>query len=179
VTTYVWDTTLLLHACAAERDDVLGSLVPTGRHVITDIVADELRTARPTWIDIVDTPTTATYMSLLASWRQRCGAGDGRNEGEASVLAYVDHHRDDDIAVIDDGSARAVGARHLGKERVHGSLWMLCEGIKEDPGRRTSAARFCDTILSNPMHRPGPIRWPFNLGGFDRWAVEYDLLPAG
>lgn len=170
VMTYVWDAPLLLHAQSAQRGDVLGDLLPRGRHITTDVVFSEIAAGVPDWIDVVQAPSDPEYLAALQVWRLRCAAGRGRHEGEASALAPVENARDDDIAVVDDGDARAVGRRHLGEGRVHGSLWLLCRGIDEEPARRTSVSRFCDAVLADG------IRWPFGVGGFDAWAVAQRLL---
>lgn len=83
MTTYVWDATLLLHAQAADRADVLGSLVPAGRHVTTEVVRREIRQGLPSWVTIEHTPDDQRFLELLGQWRLRCNAGEGRNEGEA------------------------------------------------------------------------------------------------
>lgn len=87
------------------------------------------------------------------------------------MLAYVGTRvGGDDTALIDDGPARAVGVKHLGPSRVHGSLWVLAQGIAEDPRRRASVSSFCNAVIHDG------IRWPFGPGGFDRWATAAGLL---
>lgn len=168
--TYVWDATLLLHAQSADWGDVLGDLVPAGRHVTTDVVLSEIAAGVPTWVTVTPSPLDSAFLDRLTMWRRRCGSGGGRHEGEASVLAFADHSGAAEIAVIDDGGARAVGVRHLGRNRVHRSLWALCEGIREERTRLTSVARFCDEML-----RDG-IRWPFAIGDFETWASSEGLI---
>lgn len=130
----------------------------------------EIRAGVPHWVSVVPSPDTDAYLSALLTWRIRCGSGDGRNEGEASALAYAETHLDDDIALIDDGPARQVGQKYLGAHRASGSLWALAQGVREDPTRLTSTSRFCDTMLADG------IRWPFGPGGFEAWARTNALI---
>lgn len=169
MTTFCWDTTLLLHAHRAERLDALDSHLPPGvRHVMTEVVEAELRGAPlPGWLDPVSLDTLPALRALVA-WQGRVGSTGAANRGEAAVLAWVEVHGG--TPIIDDRSARLVAAGQ-GVD-VHGSLWALAQGVRQ--GRSAYAtSQLCDALLDTG------IRWPFQRGGFEAWARGRGLLTGG
>lgn len=165
---WCWDATILIHADRADRLDVLGSLVPTGRHVVTDVVHAELLGIRlPDWIETVVLGEDLQELRAFTRWLAITGATH-RHRGEAAVLAWSEVHHA--MPIIDDADARRVATRH--GLTAHGSLWALAEGIVAGRADARTVTTFCDVMLEHG------IRWPFARGGFDAWARAQGLLPT-
>lgn len=172
----VWDASALHHAARADRLDVLRDLACSERqrpwrHVMTAAVRDELSShgfdsADLGWLDVVHVDGI-TELQCLVTWMQRVGATDHRNRGEATVFAWADAHGG--IVVVDDRSARRAAQRH-GLE-AHGTLWIMAKGVEHGHATIDSPSSLADTLLKHGA------RYPFEIGGFRRWASCQGLLP--
>jgi len=166
--TYCWDATLLIHAERADRLDTLGTYLPRARHVVCDVVAErELRgMQRPDWLELV-AMDDLELLDAMVRWQDVVGTVGAKNAGEAAVLAWAEVAGA--VAVIDDRSARRAAA--ASRVQVHGSLWVLTEGVRSGASTPPVTGSFCDALLDTG------IRWPFRRGGFETWARTERLLP--
>lgn len=171
-TDFVWDSSALHHVGKASRLDVLGSFVrgtdgSPWRHLTTDVVVEELdryAITTPGWIDVVEA-TDLDDVLAFTTWTSLMS--DGVHDlGEASVAAWAQRHGM--VAIIDDGSARAVAGRH--GCAAHGSLWLLCRSINAGLVSLPTASNFADEVLAAGAY------WPFPRHGFPRWARGKGLL---
>jgi predicted nucleic acid-binding protein len=171
--TFAWDASALHHVGKAARLDVLGSFVSgpadaQWRHLVTDVVADELGRyglTVPQWITIVE---PVEFDDILSFGRWADILTDGIHDlGEASITAWA-HPRHFTI-IVDDRRARAVIEENGGL--VHGSLWLLCESIKAGLVDLSTASSYADEVLAAGAY------WPFKRYGFVKWARSEGLLP--
>jgi len=166
----VWDTTGPLHASRAARAEILVEAAGLHRrHVLTDVVADELvgkGQPVPTWAEAAALEDLEE-LSAFATWMTRIGTdqSNGHNMGEAATLAWAEVHGA--TAIIDDKKARLV-ARRLRKPGdawcVHGVLWAVAREVVDE--RRDSpkaCSGFCDQMLATG------INWPLGPGGYPGW----------
>jgi predicted nucleic acid-binding protein len=175
VTTLVWDASCLFYAARADRLDVLADYAagPHGSrwcNVTTQAVVDELSghglaVGALSWLDVVHVDGLGELTSLLA-WMERHGAGE-HHRGEATVCAWADAHGA--TAVLDDRNARKVAATY--GLAVHGSLWVLAQGVVNGRASLASAANFVDILLAEGA------RYGLEKGEFPAWCRENDLLP--
>jgi predicted nucleic acid-binding protein len=169
---FVWDASVLYHAWKADRSDALHDLAGTlNRHFVSSVVARELArlgARAPDWTILRDLDDLETLQAIV-QWQTRLGGktGDEKDLGEAATLA-VAQVDPGTIAVIDDQDARRVALRYGAS--VHGSLWVIGQAINEGRWDRTSVSSWCDVILDTG------IRWPFERGGFTRWAEDHDVI---
>lgn len=126
MTTFCWDTTLLLHAHRADRLDSLDAYLPRGvQHIVTDVVAAELGVPVPAWLQRAALDDMGS-LAAFVRWQSIVGSTTTANRGEAAVLARVEVHGG--TAIIDDREARVVASQR-GVD-VHGSLWALAQGVQ-------------------------------------------------
>ncbi|WP_219471719.1 hypothetical protein [Nonomuraea rhizosphaerae] len=168
--TFVWDASALHHAAAADRLDVLGTIVSSWRNVTTAAVLEELTgnglsVVGQNWLEIVHVDGL-TELVLLAQWVSVFSCAD-HNRGEATVLAWAEAHGA--TAITDDRDAR-IAARNEGLD-VHGTLWIIAEGIRAGTLDRSCASGFVDTLIVTGA------RYPFGSGQFLTWAEKQGLLP--
>ena len=177
MTEYVLDASALHHFAAADRLDVLGSLVAEHRAVTTRAVRDEIersaaadprlrRLSGAGWLE--DGPVDGLDQLLaLVTWVGRTGAGS-YHRGEATVLAYADVGGA--TAIIDDRAAARLGRQY--GVRVHGTLWLLADACRSGATTVAAVSGLIDTL------RATGARYPCDGAGFERWARDNGLLPA-
>ncbi|MFI6479050.1 hypothetical protein ACIBH1_14035 [Nonomuraea sp. NPDC050663] len=167
--TFVWDASALHHAAVADRLDVLGSIVSSWRNVTTaavlqELAGNDLTLAGQDWLEVVHVDGLAELV-LLARWVNvfSCNA---HNRGEATVLAWAEAHGA--TAITDDRDAR-IAAKQEGLD-VHGTLWVIAEGIRAGVLDGGSASGFVDALMASGA------RYPFCRGQFLVWAAKNCLL---
>ncbi|WP_086820131.1 hypothetical protein [Allokutzneria sp. NRRL B-24872] len=155
------------------RLDVLGDLAhgPAAspwRNITTATVVKEMQrnglVVRQKWLETVHIDEPDEIRALL-TWAEHLSAGR-RDLGEATVCAWADVHGG--VTVIDDG-----GARRTARERgltVHGSLWVIAEGIKAGRSSLCSANALVNQLIGSGA------RYPFKENGFEEWAAKAGLL---
>ncbi|MFG2017620.1 hypothetical protein [Actinomadura geliboluensis] len=167
----VFDTGPLSHFAKEGWLGCLRAVVGRRRAVIPDTVVRELRDgghqhphlravlAAP-WIEQRDLTTEleefATFSALLVG-------SDGRNVGEAGVLAYAKAHGA--TAIIDDGAARKAAKDHQVPHQ--GTLGLLCASVREGLLTLDLVSELADHLLE------GDYRLPFAPGEFKLWAREH------
>jgi len=174
VTTLVWDASRLFYATRADRLDVLADYAagPCGHgwsNVTTQAVVDELTghglaVGALSWLKVVHVDGLSELRSLIV-WMERLGAGD-HHRGEATVCAWADAH--DATAVLDDKNARRVAATY--GITVHGSLWVIAQGVAHGRASLASAANLVDLLLAEGT------RYGLEKGGFPAWCWQNNLL---
>ncbi len=175
MSTLVWDASALHYPAQADRLDVLcelasGDAQQPWQHVTTAAVLDELSAnglnlSDLDWLDVVHVDGLDELQALM-TWMQRVGAATGHNRGEATVFAWAEVH--DAIAIIDDKSARRAAQQY--RLEAHGTLWVLAKAVEHGRTPIDSASNLADTLLKHGA------RYPFEVGGFRRWATEQKLL---
>jgi hypothetical protein len=116
------------------------------------------------WLEVVACDGLAE-LRVFAHYANVLGSGQ-RDIGEASVLAWAEVN--DGIAVIDERA----GAR-AGQERgvtVHGSLWLIVNGLKVGELSLQEAERLVDRL------REAEAWLPCAGAEFFQWAKDRDLL---
>jgi predicted nucleic acid-binding protein len=171
VTTLVWDASGLHHAARADRLDVLGDVAKAYRNVTTAAVVQELdryglasAVEQAGWLEVVHVDGLAELRSLVA-WVARLSAGV-HHQGEATVCAWADVHGA--TAVVDDRDARTAAAR--GGIAVHGSLWVVAQGVRSGRLGGLAADGFVSALV-----REG-ARYPLDGRTFSAWARDRGLL---
>jgi predicted nucleic acid-binding protein len=171
VAALVWDASALHHAARADRLDVFGDLAKAHDNVTTAAVLEELashgleeQVTRSAWLQVVHVDGL-NELHALVDWIGRLSAGE-HHRGEATVCAWADVHGA--VAVIDDGDAR----RTAGKAglTVHGSLWVLAEGVRAGALSEPAADGLVATLT-----REG-ARYPLQGQTFSSWARGCGLL---
>ncbi|HEX6756136.1 MAG TPA: hypothetical protein VF109_09345 [Mycobacteriales bacterium] len=167
----VWDTSGILHAARAERLDVLGDLAKGHRHVMTAAVLEELdryglavAVAECGWMETVHVDGLAD-LACLVRWTALVSDGQ-HDRGEATVCAWAEAHGG--TAILDDAAAKATAVR-AGLE-VHGSLWVIADGVRSGHLSEPAADGLVDALA-----RDG-ARFPFPSRGFSHWARAQDLF---
>jgi predicted nucleic acid-binding protein len=170
----VFDTGPLSHFAKQGWLGILRAVLGQRTAVIPDTVVSELRNgvhANPhlqivldaSWIGQRDLTTEyeefATFSALLVGV-------DGRNVGEAGVLAYAKAHNS--IAIVDDRPARNAAKAH--NVRHQGTLALLCEGIRSELLTVALVAALADHLLESEY------RLPFGPGGFEKWARQQGMV---
>lgn len=173
----VFDNTALSHFARAGRLDVLEKLVAPYRCVTPAEVTTEIHnglTEHPAlakvllaqWIDVVELVEVEEVISF-ARYKAELGGGPQRNNGEAAVLAWTSVHGG--IAVIDERAGTRIALRD--GIAVHGTLWLVANGIRSERLDRPDAERIVDELIGTEMSLP------VDGAGFVAWAYEEGLLP--
>jgi len=172
----VFDTGPLSHFAKESWLGCLRAVVGTRQAVIPDTVVRELQDGShrhrhlqavldASWIEQRELTTEleefATFSALLVG-------SDGRNVGEAGVLAYAKAHGA--TAVIDDGAARKAAKDH--QVSCQGTLGLLCASVREGLLTLDLVSELADHLLE------GDYRLPFGPGDFKIWASEHYGLGA-
>ena len=170
----VSDTGPLAHFAKENWLGVLRAVLGERTAVIPDTVVSELKNGvhgRPylravleaAWIHQRDLTTEleefATFAALLVG-------SDGRNLGEAGVLAYAKAHGA--TAVVDDGVARQAAKTH--KVQCQGTLALLCDAIRSGLLTVALVSEIADHLIE------GEYRLPSGPGGFARWANQQGMV---
>jgi hypothetical protein len=103
----------------------------------------------------------------FARYKAEFGGGPDRNNGESAVLAWASVH--DGIAIVDERPATRA-ARRDGIQ-VHGTLWLIANGLREGKLTREAAEMMVDDLAATEM------KLPVDGAGFFAWAYEEGLLP--
>lgn len=176
-TTWVLDTGPLSHFARAGWLGALKAVLAGGRALIPDTVEQELYDGVATrpylqavldaeWIEVVALDT-ADHLTALAFYAGRLVGSDGRNLGEAGVLALAEV--EDATAIVDDRVA--VNAAHGRSVRVRRTLGLLCEALRSGLLTLALVSAIADDLL---VHE---YRLPFEIGGFAEWATREGLVP--
>ena len=173
----VFDTGPLSHAAKSQLLGVLKVLSANKVAIMTDVVELELRNGlhlvreissvlEADWIERrrLTTPDELNYYQTFS--KQLVGM-NGRNRGEASVLAWASAHPGSEV-VVDDSEARKL-ADDAGIPR-RGTLRFLIDAINDGHLGRAIASDLADEILASGS------RSPFKAGGFLNWAERQNLL---
>jgi predicted nucleic acid-binding protein len=118
------------------------------------------------WVEIVELEDVREIVAF-ARYKAEFGGGPERNNGEAAVLAWASIN--DAIAIVDERVATRA-ARRDGIE-VHGTLWLIANGVREGMLKREAAERMVDDLASTEM------KLPVDGAGFFVWAYTEGLLP--
>ncbi|WP_030173171.1 hypothetical protein [Spirillospora albida] len=164
----VFDTGPLSHFAKQNWLGCLRAVVGRRRAVVPDTVVAEVQAAVPlhphlqpvleaSWIEQYE--LTAEYEEF-AEFSALLVGSDGRNTGEAGVLAYAKAH--DAVAIIDDGAARNAAGRK--KVTYRGTLGLLCDGVRDGLLTLDLVSELADQLIE------GDYRLPFAPGEFKTWA---------
>lgn len=175
--TLVFDNTPLSHFARAGRLAELEALAAGYRCVTPEEVTKELivgvsehpalaRAIGASWIEIVEL-TDVEEIVAFARYKQELGGGSTRNSGEAAVLAWTSANGG--VAVIDERAATRAALRD-GID-VHGTLWLVANGIRDGKLDRADAELIIDELALTDM------ALPVGGAGFMAWAYEEGLLP--
>jgi predicted nucleic acid-binding protein len=171
----VFDTGPLSHIAKRSWLGPLRFMVRDCCAVIPDTVVAELRAGLPgrPYLDMVlsaswltqhvlcspdELDAFATFSSFLVA--------NGRNQGEAGVLAYAKVHGA--TAIIDDRPARNAAQRH--GITCRGTLGLICDAVNQDQMGIDMAAALADDLLESEY------RLPFKPGEFIPWARNNGLI---
>lgn len=167
---FVFDTGPLSHFAKEGWLGCLRAVVGTRRAIIPDTVVRELQEGvhryphlqavlDASWIEqrelVTELEEFAVFSALLVG-------SDGRNTGEAGVLAYAKAHSA--MAVIDDGAARKAAQVH--KVSYTGTLGLLCDSVRDGLLTLDLVSALADHLME------GDYRLPFGAGEFKGWARE-------
>ena len=173
----VFDNTPLSHFARAGRLDTLEKLVSPYRCVTPGEVTSEIHdgmAAYPSlakvlsaqWLEVVELREVQEVVAF-ARYKAELGGGPERNNGEAAVLGWAAVHGG--IAIIDERAGARIALRD-GIE-VHGTLWLLVNGVRAHHLARSDAERIIDELAETDMALPVDGR------GLFAWAYDEGLLP--
>lgn len=166
----VFDTGPLSHFAKEGWLGCLRAVVGARSAVIPDTVVAELQDGvhqHPHLRSVLDAPwierrELVAELGEFATFSALLVGSDGRNVGEAGVLAYAKAH--DATAIIDDGAARKAAKAH--RVLFQGTLGLLCTSVREGFLTLDLVSELADHLLE------GEYRFPFGPGEFKRWARE-------
>ncbi|XRQ12077.1 hypothetical protein ACN3XK_14645 [Actinomadura welshii] len=166
----VFDTGPLSHFAKEGWLGCLRAVVGARQAIIPDTVAGEIRDGvrrYPHLQTVLDAPwieerDLTTELEEFAVFSALLVGSDGRNVGEAGVLAYAKAHGA--VAIIDDGAARRAAAEH--HVQIQGTLGLLCESVRSGFLTLDLVSELADHLLE------GEYRFPFGPGEFKRWAYD-------
>lgn len=172
----VMDTGPLSHLAKAGWLSIARYVADGAEVVIPDVVEAELRDGVHKWPHL-QTVLDATWIgrrvlsspaevTSFAEFSEKLVGLDGRNAGEASVLAYAKIHGA--IAVIDDGAGRKAGEK--ANVRLRGTLGLLLEAVRQQRLTAEMASDVADHLVETQY------RLPFRPGQFVSWAQQHGLL---
>lgn len=173
----VFDNTALSHFARAGQLSVLQRLVADDRCVMPAEVTRELvagiadhpalaRAIGMDWIEIVELIDIHEVIAF-AGYKAEFGGGPNRNNGEAAVLAWASVH--DGTAIIDERAATRAARRD--NIEVHGTMWLIANGVRDGILERDVAERMVDDLAATDM------KLPVDGAGFFAWAYTEGLLP--
>jgi len=175
--TFVFDTSVLGHFARSGELDTLEELTGHCRCVIpAEVMAEIVRgmaaypalapALRVTWAEIVELTEVAEIVAF-ARYKAELGGGPTRNKGEAAVLAWTAVNGG--TAIVDEAAATRA-ARRDGMD-VHGTLWLVANGVRGELLDRHTAEVIVDSLVATGM------RLPVDGAGFFTWAYGEGLLP--
>ena len=173
----VLDNTVLSHFARARHLDALERLVAPFSCVTPAEVSKELvegiaahpalaRAVHLGWVEVVELVEVPEVIAF-ARYKAEFGGGPSRNNGEAAVLAWASEH--DGVALVDERPATRA-ARRDGID-VHGTLWLIANGVRDGVLTREAAEAMVDDLIASEM------KLPVDGAGFFAWAYEEGLLP--
>ena len=175
----VFDATALSHFARADRLGELQVLIGPDEPVLVAEVASELASGIPdhpalarvttaSWLVRVRLKETAE-IARFARYQAELGGQPGRNQGEASVLAWVSSHGG--TAIVDDRAGCELGRRE-GID-VRRTLWLLLiKGYKAGTLDRVTLEATTDDLIATGM------RLPVKSGAdLFAWAAKNGLYP--
>ena len=173
----IFDNTSLSHFARAGRLSTLESIVCPYRcmtpvEVRNEILAgvaalpDLAGVLTAEWLEAVEL-TDVRELSAFARYKTQLGGGSKENTGEAAVLAWASVHGG--VAIVDERAASRL-AQQDGIV-VHGSLWLVVEGVRNGELNRSAAEQLVDELRATDMRLPIDGRGPF------AWAYVEGLLP--
>lgn len=177
MTNVVFDTTALSHFARAGRLDELKALTAGDDCILLGEVRAGLvkgvtdypslgGISADSWLQEVE--LELNELAAFASYKGELGGGPGKNNGEAAVLAWVSVNGG--MAIIDEEVGRNIGLRD--GIQVHGSLWLVIRGFKNNVLDRATAEGIVDDLITTGM------RLPVTTGAdFFAWAYGAGLLP--
>lgn len=177
MTNIVFDTTALSHFARADRLDELKALTAGDDCILLGEVRAELvkgvtdypslgAVSADSWLQQVE--LDLKELAAFASYKGELGGGPEKNSGEAAVLAWVSVNGG--IAIIDEEVGRNIGLRD--GMQVHGSLWLVIRGLKNNVLDRATAEGIVDDLIGTGM------RLPVTTGAdLFAWAYSKGLLP--
>jgi predicted nucleic acid-binding protein len=175
MTALVFDSSPLSHFARVGRLAILDRLTVRYRRVVPRAVLDEIRegeTQYPPladvrgadWLEVVPCDGLPE-LRVLSHYVQILGSGQ-RDIGEAAVLAWAEVNNG--VAVIDErAGTRAAQARGVA---VHGTLWLIVNGIRAGELSLSDAERLVDRL------REVDARLPCTGGELFQWAKDRGLL---
>ncbi|CAN5484912.1 hypothetical protein BH24ACT7_BH24ACT7_26380 [soil metagenome] len=177
MTALVFDTSVLSHFARAGQLDTLRNVTDGFRRVTPAEVMREVvagisehpglaSTVGVDWIDVVELELVSELVAF-ARYKTEFGGGPERNNGEAAVLAWASVHGG--TVIVDD--AVAARAARRGGISVHGTLWLVANGVRFGVLVRDDAEHIVDDLAATEM------RLPVDGRGFFAWAYETGLLP--
>ena len=118
------------------------------------------------WLEPVEL-SEVNELAAFARYKTQLGGGPTKNTGEAAVLAWARIHGG--VAIIDERAASRIAQRdHI---LVHGSLWLVVQGVRQGELNRSAAETLVDELRATGMRLPTDGR------GLFAWAYEQGLLP--
>lgn len=174
----VFDSSVLSGFARAQLLGPLRDLTEGFDRLTTQSVLDELKRGASLfpllddalsldWLQVVRVDGLAELI-VFTECADRLGSRRERNVGEASVLAWADVNQQ--IALIDDGTARQVGLDR--GVAVHGSLWLMARGVSKGEITMDDATGMIDSLVAQ-----GGAYLPCSGEQFASWAAANGLLP--
>lgn len=175
--TLVFDNTPLSHFARAGRLAVLEALTAAYRCVTPAEVSREIvagipdhpalsKAANLDWMEIIELEETREIVAF-ARYKAEFGGGADRNNGEAAVLAWASVHGG--VALVDERAATRAAQRD--NIEVHGTLWLVTNGLRDGKLDRPDAEHIIDELAATEM------ALPVDGAGFMAWAYTNGLLP--
>lgn len=175
--TLVFDNTPLSHFARARRLETLEKLVAPYKCITPPEVTHELhdgisqypllaKVLAANWLEVVEL-TDVSEIVAFARYKTELGGGLEKNNGEAVVLAWTSVHGG--TAVIDERAGARIGQRE--GITVHGTLWLVTNGVRAAMLNRTDAERIVDELAATDM------TLPVDGAGLFAWAYQEGLLP--
>ena len=158
---FVFDTTSLSHFALIDRIDVLGDFVRSVPCGTSSVVLEEIRQgvskhpqlgaiSGQQWLAHHRIDDSIARLGRFVELSSVFGAQNGRNFGEASVLAVAMELGA--TAIIDDLSAKRVALAHYGA--VHGTLWLLAQVWRTGGATETQLCNLVDQLADSGMRLP-------------------------
>jgi predicted nucleic acid-binding protein len=173
----VLDNTVLSHFARAGQLAMLKKLLAGHRCVVPPEVRKELLAGISEYPALAGVMTlrwlhtaplsTADELVTFAKYKAEFGGGLAKNNGEAAVLAYATHNSG---SVLIDERAATLAAERDGID-VHGTVWLITNGIRDGKLTRVEAEHLVDRLRASDM------KLPTDGAGLFAWAYANGLLP--
>ena len=173
----IFDNTPLSHFARAGRLSTLEAIVDPYQCLTPVEVRNEIRAGVTEMPDLADVLTAdwlepvelsdVHELAAFARYKTQLGGGPTKNTGEAAVLAWARVHGG--VAIIDERAASRIAQQD--DILVHGSLWLVVQGVRQGELNRSAAETLVDELRATGMRLPTDGR------GLFAWAYEQELLP--